>query len=260
MYHYVIVSITCRYTVGVIQISVKTLGTLARGLRVVEAIAAHQPIGLTDLSRVLDEDKSALQRTLATLHDAGWIRPLPDSPPRWEVSVKPLVVAGRALTSSPLPMRARPLLGSLRDATGETAHLALLDESTIAVVDVAEGKQIVRTTLQVGQVHPPGTSAAGRAICAQLPPADRESLAVDSGALLPDAEYAEIRRRGWSLCEGAVQPGSTSIASAILDAHGLPVAAVIVSGPDTRLTPDRYAEVGALVRDTAAELGDLRRH
>lgn len=243
-----------------IQISVKTSGTLARGLRVVEAIAAHQPIGLTDLSRLLDEDKSALQRTLATLHDTGWIRPLPDSPPRWQVSVKPLVVAGHALTSSALPVRARPLLGSLRDATGETAHLALVDDATIAVVDVAEGKQIVRTALQVGQVHPPETSAAGRAICAQLAPDARTALASDPEALLSDDQYVEIRRRGWSLCEGAVQAGSTSIAAAVLDAQGIPTAAVVVSGPDTRLTADRYAEVGALVRDAAAELGGPRRH
>lgn len=242
-----------------IHISVKTSGTLARGLRVIEAIAAHQPIGLTDLSRLLEEDKSALQRTLATLHDTGWIRPVSDSPPRWQVSVKPLLVAGRALGSAPLPVRARTLLGSLRDATGETVHLALVDGTTIAVVDVAEGKQIVRTALQVGQTHPAETSAAGRAICAQLGPGARTTLAADPGALLPDAEYATIRRRGWSLCEGAVQPGSTSLAAAILDADGDPVAAVVVSGPETRLTADRYDEVGALLRDAAAELGG-RRH
>lgn len=258
MYHYAILSITCRYTVGVIHISVKTLGTLARGLRVVEAVAEYQPIGLTELSRVLDEDKSALQRTLATLHDAGWIRPLSDSPPRWEVSTKPLIVAGRALAASPLPVRARTLLGSLRDATGETAHLAILDDSTITVVDVAEGKQIVRTTLQVGQVHPAETSAAGRAICALLTPDDRAGFAADTAALLTDDAYAEIRTRGWSLCEGAVQPGSTSIAAAITDSTGGPVGAVIVSGPDTRLTPDRYTEIGALVRDVATELRGAR--
>ncbi|MCA1005342.1 IclR family transcriptional regulator [Rhodococcus hoagii] len=241
-----------------IHISVKTLGTLARGLRVVEAISEHQPIGLTELSRVLDEDKSALQRTLATLHDAGWIRPLPDSPPRWEVSTKPLIVAGRALASSPLPARARPLLGSLRDATGETAHLAILDESTITVADVAEGKQIVRAALQVGQIHPVETSAAGRAICALLTPDARAGFASDPTALLADADYTEIRTRGWSLCEGAVQPGSTSIAAAIADSTGNPIGAVIVSGPDTRLTPDRYAEIGALVRDVATELRGAR--
>ncbi|WP_107985903.1 IclR family transcriptional regulator [Rhodococcus sp. OK519] len=241
-----------------IQIAVKTLGTLARGLRVVEAVAAHQPVGLTELSRLLDEDKSALQRTLATLHDAGWIHPLPDSPPRWEVSTKPLIVAGRAIASSPLPIRARALLGSLRDATGETAHLAIVDDGAIAVVDVAEGKQIVRTALQVGQIHPPEVSAAGRAVCARLTPEARTALTSHPEALLDDAGYAEIRTRGWSVCEGAIAPGSTSIAAAVLNSSGHPIGAVVVSGPDTRLTPDRFAEVGALVRDVAAELGNVR--
>ncbi|CAM3008242.1 IclR family transcriptional regulator [Prescottella defluvii] len=241
-----------------IQIAVKTLGTLARGLRVVEAIAAHQPIGLTALCQVVGEDKSAMQRTLATLHDSGWIRPLADTPPRWELSTKPLVVAGRALNTSSLPARARPLLASIRDATGETAHLALLDGTTIVVVDVAEGRQMVRTALQVGAVHPPETSAAGRAILAHLTAAERADLADDPGALLAEAEYDRIRDRGWSLCEGAVQQGSTSIAAAVTDLSGRPLGALVVSGPDSRLIPEKYAEAGTLLRNAVAELGGTR--
>lgn len=246
------------YRLGGCVIAVKTLGTLTRGLRIIEAIAARQPIGLTELSRITGEDKSALQRTLATLHNAGWIRPLSDSPPRWEVSITPLVVAGCALASSPLPVRARPLLGSLRDATGETAHLALKDGPTIAVVDIAEGKQVVRTALHVGQVHPPEASAAGRAIYAHFTPAARTALATKPEGLLAEEGYAEIRARGWSLCEGAVQPGSTSIAAAILNRTGDPLGAVVVSGPDTRLDSKRYTQLGALVRDAAAELSLAR--
>lgn len=241
-----------------IQIAVKTLGTLARGLRVVEAVAAHQPIGLTALCQELDEDKSAMQRTLATLHEAGWIRPLADAPPRWELSTKPLVVAGRALDTSPLPARARPLLASIRDETGETAHLALVDGTTIVVVDVAEGRQMVRTALHVGAVHPPETSAAGRAIFAHLTPEERADLADAPGMLLADAEYDEIRERGWSLCEGAVQQGSTSIAAAVTDLSGKPLGALVVSGPDSRLTPEKYAETGTLLRNAVAELGGGR--
>ena len=241
-----------------IQIAVKTLGTLARGLRVVEAVAARQPIGLTALCRELGEDKSALQRTLATLHEAGWIRPLPDSPPRWELSAKPLIVAGHALNASSLPARARPLLASIRDETGETAHLALLDGATIVVVDVAEGRQMVRTALRIGQAHPPETSAAGRAIFAHLTPEERSDLSDTPDTLLTEAEYDEIRDHGWSLCEGAVQQGSTSIAVAIADLSGKPLGAIVVSGPDSRLTPDKYAEVGALLRSAVAELGEGR--
>ena len=239
-----------------IQIAVKTLGTLARGLRVIETIAACQPIGLSALCQELGEDKSALQRTLATLHESGWIRPLPDSPPRWELSTKPLIVAGHALDTSSLPARARPVLAALRDETGETVHLALLDEATIVVVDVAEGRHLVRTALRIGQTHPPETSAAGRALLAHLSPAQRTALCEVPGALLDPAEYERIRARGWSLCEGAVQEGSTSLAAAVTDAGGRPRAAIVVSGPDSRLTSDQYAGIAELLRDAVTRLGE----
>ena len=53
--------------------AVKPLQSLARALGAIDAIAEHQPVGLSALARALDEDKSALQRVLVTLHAAGWI-------------------------------------------------------------------------------------------------------------------------------------------------------------------------------------------
>lgn len=238
--------------------TVKTLGTLARGLRVLEAIAAHQPVGLTHLARLMDEDKSALQRTLATLHGEGWIRPLPDSVPRWEVSNKPLVVASAALVSSPLPVRARALVGTLRDATGETAYFTMLEGRAMVVVDVAEGAQVVRTALQVGRLLPLEGSAVGHVLFAHLDADERAVFAVAPAAGLDEDTYADIRTRGWSLSEGSVKQGTTSIAAAVLEGAGRPIGAVVVSGPDTRFTPERYAEIGGLTRDAAAELSSRR--
>lgn len=238
--------------------AVKTLGTLARGLRVLESVAAHQPVGLTDLAREMGEDKSALQRTLATLHAEGWIRPTPGSPPRWEVSHKPLAVASAALVASPLPVRARALVGTLRDATGETAYFAVLEGTTTVVVDVAEGAQVVRTALQVGRTLPLEDSAVGHALFAHLGPAERATFPVDPAMHLDEDAYAGIRDQGWSLSEGSVKRGTTSIAAAALDESGHPIGAVIVSGPDTRVTSERYAEIGALTRDAAAELSNRR--
>ncbi|MEU1981821.1 IclR family transcriptional regulator [Nocardia sp. NPDC019395] len=237
-----------------ISISVKTLSSLLRGLQVVETIGSAQPVGLTELCRLLDEDKSALQRVLVTLHQAGWIRQLGGSPPRWELATKIVTLAGQAHSASSLLSRARPLLSGLRDATGETTHLALLEGRKIVVASVADGTHTVRTALPIGQVHPPETSAAGRAIFAHLTPAERAERAGTAAALLTAAEYDEIRTRGWSLCEGAVQSGSTSIGAAIFDITRAPQGAIVVSAPDSRLTSDAYASVGTLVRDAARRL------
>ncbi|WP_182358715.1 IclR family transcriptional regulator [Tomitella gaofuii] len=235
-----------------IQIAVKTSATLARGLRVLEAIAARQPAGLAELTEALGEDKSALQRALATLHDTGWIAP--SGPGVWELTTRALSIAGHAAASSPVVARARPLLGALRDETGETAHLALLDGADLVVVDIAEARQVVRTALYPGQRIAADASAGGRAVCAALDAAARRALFADPSGLLPDAEYVRIAARGWAVCEGDVKPGWTSIASPVRTAGGAPVGAVVTSGPAQRLTPDRYDGIGALLHDVALEL------
>ncbi len=236
-----------------IHIAVKTSATLARGLRVLEAVAARQPVGLAELTAALGEDKSALQRTLATLHAEGWIAPAGDS--RWELTTRALSVSGGAVAASPLVTRARPLLGALRDETTETAHLALLEGADLVVVDIAEARQVVRTALHTGQRIAADTSAGGRAVCSALDAAARAALFPDPSGLLPDADYAEIAARGWAVCEGDVKPGWTSIGSPVLAAGGAPRGAVVTSGPSARLTRERYDAIGALLYDVALELG-----
>jgi IclR family acetate operon transcriptional repressor len=244
--------------IGAIQITVKTIRSLARGLEILEAIAAQQPVGLAALCATTGEDKSALQRTIATLHQSGWIQPTPTSPPRWELTAKPIVISGQVRQSSSLQGRARQLLNPLRDATGETVHLALLDNTTLVVADVAESAQLVRTALRIGQIHPFETSSAGRAMFAHLNPTQRTARATAPEKLLTSAEYEDIRKRGWASSAGAVLEGSNSIGAALLDPAGAPVGALVVSGPATRLTPDRCAELGAILRDSIEQLSQYR--
>ncbi len=239
--------------------AVKTLGTLARGLRLLEAVAAHQPVGLSDLARLMSEEKSAVQRTLVTLHEEGWLRPTADGSRRWEATNKPLMVAASALATGDLAVRARTLMGTLRNATGETAYVAMVEGTSVVVVDVAEGNQAVRTAVRLGQTLPLASSAVGQVLFAHLDADRRTAFAVDPATILDDAAYSEIRSRGWSMAEGSVLRGTTSLASAILDATGQPVGAVVVSGPDTRITPQRYAEIGGHTRDAAGELSTGRR-
>nr|WP_242484469.1 IclR family transcriptional regulator [Rhodococcus sp. MS16] len=254
-YLYVILCINSLITVGVIQIAVKTISGLTRGLRVIEAIAAHQPIGLTALSRLLEVDKSAMQRTLATLHEAQWIHPVGEAPPRWELSTRCVVVAGQVYNGSSLAARAQPVMTKIRDTTGETVHLAVAEEEHMIVLGVVEGTHMVRTGLKPGQIHVPETSAAGRVIHAYQSQEERMNSSGQPDLLLADAEYQEIRRRGWAASEEAVQQGSTSLAAAVLDASGSPLAAIVISGPATRLTEEYFARYGELLRSAADQLG-----
>ncbi|MEO9221489.1 MAG: IclR family transcriptional regulator [Mycobacteriaceae bacterium] len=243
-----------KYRVGGIHITVKTVRSLSRGLQALEAIAANQPIGLTALCAATGDDKSALQRTLATLHEAGWIQRAATSSPQWELATKPIVMLSRVRQTSSMQARARELLGPLRDTTGETVHLALLDGTTIVVADVAESTQVVRTALPIGQIHPPERSAAGRAIMSHLTLEERLARSNAPEKLLSAAEFDEIRERGWAASAGAVLEGSNSVGAAILDPSGSPVGALVISSPATRLPPEKCEKFGEVLVDAVNRL------
>jgi IclR family transcriptional regulator, acetate operon repressor len=234
--------------------AVKAVRSATRVLAVLEAVAELQPVGLGAVARHLDEDKSAVQRALATLAEDGWIRPVGTEPPRWELTARALVMASHATVRSDLRQRARPVLEALRDATGESVLLAVPDPPRIVTLDVVESRQLVRAAPHVGMVLPLQGSAASQVLLAHLP-------AVEVVAFLgrrPRSEerrsLATVRDRGWALNQGAVHAESSGVAAAVLDGDGRPIAAISVSAPTERLPPSRHAEIAALVVVAAATL------
>ncbi len=76
--------------------TVKRSRSATRVLSVLEAIAHHQPVGVSELARVLEDDKSAVQRAIMTLADSGWIEATPSTPRRWHLTAHILTVAHAA--------------------------------------------------------------------------------------------------------------------------------------------------------------------
>ena len=68
-------------------------------LRILEEVAARQPVGVSDLSRALGLPKSSVQRGVRTLHEAAWLKPTDTTPTRWQLSLKALTV-GLAATAA----------------------------------------------------------------------------------------------------------------------------------------------------------------
>lgn len=237
--------------------AVKPLSSLQRALSVLEAIAEHQPIGVAALARLLNEDKSALQRVLVTLDRCGWIRSTGDGVTRWELSARPLAVAGQAQRRSGLASLARPVMHDLRDATGETVTLAVPDIDRIVAIDVVESHHMVRSAPRIGMVFPAESSAAGLALFVHLDDDDVRSFVADADEPQFRSDLEATRRRGWSLNAGAVDLNSTSIGAAVLDSAERPVAAIVVSAPSERLTEQQYDKVGRLVVEAANALSPI---
>ena len=234
--------------------AVKPNQSAIRVLGVLEAIAAHQPVGVSELSRILKTDKSAVQRAIMTLSGSGWIHVAPGPSTRWELTPHIFAVAHMSHNRADWRQRAHGVLEDLRDDTGESAILTVPEVRHFVVVDVAESRQPVRTTTTIGTIVPPGESATGRAV---LPYCSRERQIQMLGGV-PSRELQEIYRQtldnGYAVSADIYLPGCTNIAAPVFEAGGNPVGAVVITGPSERLNPKQCARIGRQLADTAHSL------
>lgn len=237
-----------------LPLAVKRSQSASRVLSVLELVAQNQPVGVSALARLLHDDRSAVQRAVMTLADAGWIRPAAEPPMRWELSAHLFTVAHLPDSASDLSQRARPVLEALRDDTGETAFLAIPDVARFVVIEMVESPHALRMASRVGQVILPQDSATGRAFLPYAAEGRQAAMLGRAPSAADLAEFAATRARGYGLSAGDVMPGATNLGAAIFDSRGAPAAALVVSGPSERLTPARHEAVGAMVARSAASL------
>jgi IclR family transcriptional regulator, acetate operon repressor len=229
-------------------------------LKVMEELAAHQPIGVSDLARLLGISKSTAHRALLTLAEAGWIETSGDRRSLWRLSVRALIVGGRAIDSQGgLRGIAVPVMEDLRRSTEETIHLLVRERTHVVLIERLDGIKAVRVFNPVGGRASIFRTSSGKAILASLPPGELAAYLeilrsrADLGAMDPAellTELETVRAQGFAVNLGSNQPDVHAVAAAILD-DGRPVAAVTVSAPPERLTEAVCERIGPLVVDAA---------
>lgn len=212
---------------------VKRLQSAENTLRVLEAIAEEQPVGVSELARHLGLDKNAVQRILVTLEHTGWARRAVAPPVRWELTSKAFVVGRRF--ASDLRDRARPLLEDLQATTGETALLWSVRGDRVAVLDAVESHDPLRATVPVG-------------FETELAVAPEFLAYVHHGDDAPPPEP-------WYVIDTSFT-NVRCVGSPIYGVDGEVAGAVMVLGPMARLDRSAPDRIGPLVMGAARALSD----
>jgi IclR family acetate operon transcriptional repressor len=231
-------------------------------LVVLEEIARNQPIGSADLVRILDAEKSGVQRSLMTLVDAGWISTVPGPGVRWRLTSHIQVVAKNARDNDDLRLVARPALERLRDACGETVLLIVPDLDHFVVIDVAECQKLMRIAPRVGLVIPAQDTATARIILPYLDSIQQKAMLGREPSKEERQLFEATRDRGYAInitshshTDGGREAiGSANIGAPIFDHDGLPVAAIVISGPSERLPAECHERFGLLAAEAAREV------
>jgi len=234
--------------------TVKRSQSAVRVLTVLEAIARHQPIGVSMLARELGADKSAAQRAIMTLADEGWIRPALGLPTRWQLTARLLAVAHLGLSRNDLRRRARSTLEDLRDKSGETVLLTVQEMQGFIVMDVVESRQMLRAVPHIGMAVPVRGSATGRAMLPYMNEERRRQILGGPPDPVLLGEFSATRKRGFSVSKGEIVADSTTIAAPILEIDGQPSAAVAITAPSRRMPATHHRKIGMMLCNAARTL------
>lgn len=230
--------------------AVKGSSTAARVLTVFEAVAANQPVGVAALSRMLEIDKSAVQRALVTLSEQGWIQACGEQMTQWEATPRILTIAHSSRAKSDLRHTIQLALEQLAEQTGETAIFNESDGRQLVVSQVAESRQPLRMAPRIGTAVPARDSATGRILLPYLS-IERQTELLGGP---PDAEFADLldacRRRGYA-ASSEVNAPSMTIAAPVFEVDGRPIGVVAISGPTERMLPDSHPRLAEMVCQAA---------
>jgi DNA-binding IclR family transcriptional regulator len=211
-------------------------------LRVLES---EEPVALTELASAAGIPKSTASRLVGALERRGLIA---QDGERGRLRPGPAIlrVAERGMLERNIVELARASLDVLSELTGETINLAVpgpLGVEHVAQVDsrhfIGAGQWLERTVDYEHSANGKVFLAFGRA------PAD-------AATAIPDGDA--IRDRGCSETVDELEPGLAAIAAPVRGAHGDVIAALSISGPTLRMTPERIAELQSSLIEEAERL------
>ncbi|HSB72996.1 MAG TPA: IclR family transcriptional regulator [Candidatus Methylomirabilis sp.] len=237
-----------------------------KALRILETLGEESgDLGLVELSRHLEIEKSTLHRLLGTLEARRFVRRDPLSL-RYSLGIRMLELGTAVTTRSALGRAATPVLDLLAVRSRQTVNLAVLDGDEILYLAKRESPDPLRLTVEAGRRLPAHCTALGKAILAFRPPAEVRRLFSRRKRLrqfTPNTitnpreildHLGEVHRTGVAVDREELILGLRCVAAPILDFTGYAVAAMSISAPAVTLGDERVAELQPLLTEAAAEV------
>lgn len=243
-----------------------TVKSAERVLKILEALARHQPASMPQLRKELDIPRSSLHSLMAVLVDRGFATV--DERNQFCIGLKAFETGATWLETMSLENTARPVLRSLVQELNQIAHLGVLDGTDIMYVMKQENESSVRLVSAVGRRLPAHTTALGKVLLGALSDDDiveryqgysfepLTAASVTSLAALMD-RILEARRDGFSIDAGESTTGVTCYAAPIVDRNHKVVAALSVSALDLDEPEFSQEDYVRKVREAAKRVSSL---
>jgi len=228
----------------------KPSSTLVNAVQLMDCFSIGEPyLGVREAARMTGISSSTTGRVFASLKDLGLL--VQDMETR-QYTLAGKVLAWAEVYAATLDVRrvALPFIYDLRRITGETISLYILEGKERVCVERLESEQNVRVVARVGRYIPLHAGSAGKLFLAYMTEEQREEILgtgerkvftpltiTDTDKLLADCQL--IVERGYAISHGEWTMDASGVATPIFNQRSLMIAAITISGPTHRFTPDK---------------------
>lgn len=247
------------------------LTTLERGLKVLRSFTKERPeMTLSEVAAVTELSPAVARRCLNTLLHLGYVG---KQGKQFLLTPNVLDFALAFQESMNLEQVVRPHLQEVRDATGDSASLAVLSGFDILYLVHISTNRMIRVVAGYGTRFPAYPTSLGRVLLAYQPQVLLDEY-LDQVELLPLTEKTETsksrlrhileetREQGFASIQDQLDYGIVSVSVPVLGPDGEILAAINCSTATTRVTEQAMVETRLpLLRAAAARIeAEIRRY
>ncbi len=239
--------------------AVYSVPPVERAFKLLRAIAAgDSAANASETARALHLSRTTIIRLLATLEAEQMIERRADGV-GFKLGLGLAGLAGQALVSSDIVQAGDPVLRTLAETLGLSAHIGVLSGTDVLYVARRTPNVHLVSNVGVGSRLPAYATTLGRIILAFMP---REAIAnlfegshlapvtdktpTTLAALVAQIEGDRVAGLAWS--DSNFEAGIASAAAPVFDRAGLIVGAINVTGPSTSFAGPRRREIETSVR------------
>lgn len=244
----------------------QVLSSVKNALLILKSFSSYEPSKkVSELAESLGLAKSTVSRLMATLVSEGFVKK-DKKTNEYQLGLSVLTLGGIVVNNLEIHEETAPVLHSLVNETGETAHISILDGLDNIYIHKKECSHPVRILTHVGRRNPAYCTSSGKVLLAfedngiveevidQVLVAHTENTITDPSKLLQTLDT--IRKEGFATSTEELTEGTRSVAAPIKDHTGKVVSAITVVGPIQRMKDFKMDSIIKKVKEAGKEASE----
>jgi IclR family KDG regulon transcriptional repressor len=250
----------------------RSVPAVVRALDILELFGSFEELSIPDIHARLGFPRTSVHELVGTLVERSYLAPVPGQPHRFRLGVGVFHLGAAYAERLDLAREGEAAAADVAAVCDETVHVAVLDGRAVVYVAKADSTHPVRMVSAVGRRLPAHCTAVGLMLLASLdaervdelfPPGEKLPALTTNSLTSPKQlreRLAKIRERGLAeeYCES--NDAVACVAAPVSDRDGATVAAISISVPTMRWSPERAAELARLVGKGAEALSGRLGH